>query len=91
MTTELLIKLTMVATFVLGFVLPFGYFYTGKKNTYGKKNIFAKRVIHIGKPLSYEELGFSNDEEPSPREYREASRIIMEQISKFREMDRKDK
>ena len=56
-----------------------------------KKNIFAKRVIHIGKPLSYEELGFSNDEEPSPREYREASRIIMEQISKFREMDRKDK
>ena len=26
-----------------------------------KKNIFAKRVIHIGKPLSYEELGFSND------------------------------
>lgn len=51
-----------------------------------KKNIFAKRVIRIGKPLSYEELGFSNDEEPSPREYREASRIIMEQISKFREM-----
>ena len=56
-----------------------------------KKNIFAKRVIHIGKPLSYEDLGFSNDEEPSPREYREASRIIIEQISKFREMDRKDK
>lgn len=24
-----------------------------------KKNIFAKRVIHIGKPLSYEDLGFS--------------------------------
>lgn len=56
-----------------------------------KKNIFAKRVIHIGTPLSYEELGFSNAEEPSPKEYREASRRIMEQISKFREMDRKDK
>lgn len=55
------------------------------------KGIFGKRIIHIGEPLSYEELGFSNDEEPSPREYREASRRIMEQISKFREMDRKEK
>lgn len=33
-----------------------------------KKNIFAKRVIRIGKPLSYEELGFSNDEEPFHQE-----------------------
>ncbi len=55
------------------------------------KNIFSKRVIHIGKPMSYEDLGFSNDDEPSPREYREASRRMMEQITKFREMDRIDK
>ena len=55
------------------------------------KSVFAKRVIHIGKPLSYEELGFSNDEEPSPREFRTASKIIMNEITKFREMDSVDK
>lgn len=50
-----------------------------------------KRIIHIGKPMSYDELGFSNEENPSPKEYREASRRIMDVITKFREMDRKDK
>ncbi len=55
------------------------------------KSVFSKRIIHIGKPISYDELGFSNEEEPSPKEYREASRRIMDEITKFREMDRVDK
>lgn len=67
-------------------VVPVCITVTGKH-----KNALSKRVVHIGKPLSYEELGFSNAEEPSPKEYREASRIIMEKITEFREMDRTDK
>lgn len=52
------------------------------------KNVFSKRIIHIGKPMTYEELGFSDKEEASPREYREASRRIMDKIKEFREMDK---
>lgn len=67
-------------------VVPMCITVTGKR-----KGVFSKRVIHIGKPMSYEDLGFSNDENPSPKEYREASRRMMDEITKFREMDRTDK
>lgn len=46
--------------------------------------IGRKRVCHFGEPLSLEELGF---EKGGAREYREASRIIMEKIAKLREQD----
>lgn len=67
-------------------VVPMCITPVGKKN-----NIFSKRIIHIGTPISYTELGFSDSETPSPKEYREASRRIMEKITQFREMDRTDK
>jgi 1-acyl-sn-glycerol-3-phosphate acyltransferase len=67
-------------------VVPVCITVTGKR-----KCVFSKRVIHIGKPLTYEELGFSDAETPSPKEYREASRRIMDKITEFREMDRTDK
>ncbi|MBQ9674185.1 MAG: 1-acyl-sn-glycerol-3-phosphate acyltransferase [Ruminococcus sp.] len=54
-------------------------------------SVFSKRIIHIGKPISYEELGFTDAENPSPKEYREASKIIMAKITEFRETDRVDK
>ncbi|AMC01138.1 V-type ATP synthase subunit K [Aerococcus viridans] len=47
MTTELLIKLTMVATFVLGFVLPFGYFYTGKKTRNRYKKSLTTNLVFV--------------------------------------------
>ena len=46
--------------------------------------IGRKRVCHFGEPLSQKELGFDKG---GAREYREASRIIMEEISKLREQD----
>lgn len=46
--------------------------------------IGRKRVCHFGEPLSLKELGFDKG---GAREYREASRIIMEEISKLREQD----
>lgn len=67
-------------------VVPMCITVTGKS-----KGIFAKRIIHIGKPITYKELGFTENENPSPKEYREASRIIMEKITEFREMDKIDK
>lgn len=47
MTTELLIKLTMVATFVFGFVLPFGYFYTGKKTKNRYKKSLTTNLVFV--------------------------------------------
>ena len=47
MSTELLIKLTMVATFVLGFVLPFGYFYTGKKTKDRYKKSLTTNLVFV--------------------------------------------
>ncbi|MBE6824017.1 MAG: 1-acyl-sn-glycerol-3-phosphate acyltransferase [Ruminococcaceae bacterium] len=41
-------------------------------------------ICHFGEPLSLEELGF---EKGGAREYREASRIIMDKIKLFREQD----
>lgn len=43
-----------------------------------------KRLCHFGEPVSLEELGF---EKGGAREYREASRIIMEKIAQLREQD----
>lgn len=66
-------------------VVPVCITVTGKH-----KCMFSKRVVHIGKPLTYEELGFSHSCEPSPKEYKNASRIIMGKITEFRETDIKD-
>lgn len=46
--------------------------------------IGSKRVCHFGEAVSLEELGFENG---GAREYREATRRIMEEIKKFREQD----
>ena len=43
-----------------------------------------RRVIHFGTPLSLEDMGFDKG---GAREYRTASRIIMEQIKALREQD----
>ncbi|OYQ66777.1 ATP synthase subunit C [Aerococcus sp. 1KP-2016] len=47
MNTELLIKLTMVATFVLGFVLPFGYFYKGQKTKDRYKKTLTTNIVFV--------------------------------------------
>lgn len=47
MNTELLIKITMVATFVLGFVLPFGYFYSGKKTKKRYKKTLTSNIVFV--------------------------------------------
>ncbi len=46
--------------------------------------IGKRRVVHYGKPLSLEELGF---EKGGAREFRNASRTIMEHIKALREQD----
>lgn len=46
--------------------------------------IKGRRVCHFGEPMSLEELGFVNG---GAREYREASRRIMEVIKALREQD----
>lgn len=46
--------------------------------------INKRRVIHYGKPLSYEELGF---EKGGARELRAATKTIMDQIKALREQD----
>lgn len=48
--------------------------------------IKGRRVCHFGEPMSLEELGFENG---GAREYREASRRIMDKIKSFREEDMK--
>lgn len=49
------------------------------------KHIFAKRVIHYGKPLTAQELGLTVD--GGRRELKDASNKIMGEIKKFREQD----
>lgn len=44
----------------------------------------SKRIIHYDKPLSLEQLGFVNG---GAREFRNASRLIMEHIKSLREQD----
>lgn len=46
--------------------------------------IGKRRVVHYGKPLSLEEMGF---EKGGAREFRNASRIIMDHIKELREID----
>ncbi len=50
-------------------------------------HIGKKRVIHYGKPLSLEDMGF---EKGGAREFRNASRIIMDHIKALREQDLSD-
>lgn len=47
-------------------------------------HIGKKRVIRYGKPLSLEDMGF---EKGGAREFRNASRVIMDQIKALREQD----
>lgn len=46
--------------------------------------IKGRRVCHFGEPMTLEELGFENG---GAREYREASRRIMDKLKEFREQD----
>ena len=46
-----------------------------------------ERVIHFGKPLSLEDMGF---EKGGAREFRNASRAIMDNIKALRELDKHD-
>ena len=48
------------------------------------KHLFAKRIIHYGEPITPQELGLIDG---TPKEYREASRRIMEKIAALREQD----
>lgn len=48
--------------------------------------INGRRVCHFGEPMTLEELGFVNG---GAREYREASRRIMDKLKEFREQDMK--
>lgn len=48
------------------------------------KSLFSKRIIHFGNPITVEELGLKNG---SPKEFREASRIMMEKIQDMRKQD----
>ena len=51
----------------------------------GRPNkLFRKRTVRYGEPLTNEQLGLING---TPREFREASRIIMDKIRQMREMD----
>ncbi len=52
------------------------------------KRLFAKRVIHFGKPLTPQQLGLTPD--GGRRELKEASNRIMEQIKIMREQDLRD-
>ncbi|MBR1533445.1 MAG: 1-acyl-sn-glycerol-3-phosphate acyltransferase [Ruminococcus sp.] len=47
-------------------------------------HVGKKRLIHYGKPLSLEDMGF---EKGGAREFRNASRVIMEHIKALREQD----
>ncbi|MBQ8860182.1 MAG: 1-acyl-sn-glycerol-3-phosphate acyltransferase [Ruminococcus sp.] len=46
--------------------------------------INGRRVCHFGEPMSLKDLGFENG---GAREYREASRRIMDKLKEFREQD----
>lgn len=50
----------------------------------GKIKAFSKVTVSWGKPLSMEDLGFVNGE---PKEFKNASRIIMDKIAELRERD----
>ena len=48
---------------------------------------FAKRVIHFGEPLTPEQLGLTHDGDR--RQLKNATNMIMDEIKKMREQDRK--
>ncbi|MDO4680442.1 MAG: ATP synthase subunit C [Aerococcus sp.] len=47
MNYELAIKITMGATAVLGFILPFGYFFSGKKTRNRYKNALTGNLLAV--------------------------------------------
>ncbi|MCZ0717027.1 ATP synthase subunit C [Aerococcus kribbianus] len=47
MTINVMIKLVMVATFVLGFVLPYGYFFAGKQTKTRYKKSFFTNIAFV--------------------------------------------
>lgn len=51
------------------------------------KHLFAKRVIHFGEPLTPEQLGLTPDGDR--RQIKNATNMIMDEIRKMREQDRK--
>lgn len=51
------------------------------------KHRFAKRVIHFGEPLTPEQLGLTPDGDR--RQLKNATNMIMDEIKKMREQDRK--
>lgn len=52
------------------------------------KNIFAKRVIHFGQPLTPQQLGLTPN--GGRQELKNASNMIMDEIKKMREQDRNE-
>lgn len=50
----------------------------------GRNWLFSKRYIHFGEPISLQELGL---ETGAAKEFRDASRIMMEKIAELREQD----
>ena len=51
------------------------------------KHRFAKRVIHFGDPLTPQQLGLTPDGDR--RQLKNATNMIMDEIKKMREQDRK--
>ena len=47
----MMIKLVMVATFVLGFVLPFGYFFSGKQTKTRYKKVIMYELGWEGRMM----------------------------------------
>lgn len=47
MNIELMIKITMVATILLGFVFPFAYFFKGERNKNRYKKTLAANVLTV--------------------------------------------
>lgn len=47
MSIDLMIKITMVATILLGFVIPFTYFFKGNKNKKRYKNTLVANIVTV--------------------------------------------
>lgn len=47
MSIDMMIKLTMVATFILGFVIPFSYFFMGKQTKTRFKKTFYTNLFFV--------------------------------------------
>ena len=47
MTIDLMIKMTMIVTILLGFVFPFTYFFKGNRNKKRYKKTLAANVVTV--------------------------------------------